>query len=77
MNWIQFKSALKTRWARFRDDHLVQTERSYDKFIDKAHERSGDKQDELMKGADQWHQQLAPEAVGEMSPEWMRSTSDI
>jgi hypothetical protein len=56
---------------------LVQTERSYDKFIDKAHERSGDKQDELMKGADQWHQQLAPEAVGEMSPEWMRSTSDI
>jgi hypothetical protein len=48
---------------------LVQSERSNDKFIDKAHERSGDKQDELMKGADQWHQQLALEAVGEMSPE--------
>ena len=48
--WVQFKGALKTRWARFRDNHLVQTERSYDKCVDKAHEQYGDKKDELIKG---------------------------
>jgi hypothetical protein len=58
--WVQFKGALKRRWGRFRNDHLVQSERSYDKFGDK------DKKDELMKGAEQGHQQ-AEEAVGEMS----------
>ena len=57
--WVQFKGALKRRWGRFRDDHLVQSEQSYDKF--------GDKEDELMKGGDQRHQQLVAEAVGEMS----------
>ena len=67
MNWIQFKIALKMRWDRFRDDHLVQSERSYENFVDKAHERYGDKNDELMKEADQWHQQSAPEAVAEKS----------
>ena len=55
--WIQFKRALKTRWGRFRDEHLVQSEGGYDKFFDKAHERYGDKKDALMKGADQRLQQ--------------------
>jgi len=58
--WIQFKRALKTRWGRFRDEHLVQSEGGYAKVVDKAHER-------LMKGADQRHQQSAPDAVGEVS----------
>src|SRR5262245_61843119 len=58
--WIQFKRALKTRWGRFKDEHLVQSEGSYAKFVDKAHGR-------LMKGADQRHQQSAPEAVGKVS----------
>ena len=64
--WVQFKGALKARWGRFRDDHLVQCEGSYDEFVDKVHERSGDKKDELLllKGTDQRHQQSAPEAVG-------------
>ena len=63
--WVQFKGALKTRWVRFRHDHLVQSEGSYDKCIDNAHERHGNNNDELMKGADQ--QQSAPEAAGEIS----------
>ncbi len=67
MSWVQVKSALKTRWGRFRDDHLVQSEGSYDKWVDKAHERNGDKKDELIKGADQWHQQSAAKAVAEKS----------
>ena len=46
--WVQFKGALKMRWGRFRDEHLVQCEESYDQFVDKAHERYGDKKDELM-----------------------------
>ena len=66
--WVQFKGALKTRWIRFRDEHLVLCEESYDKFVDKAHERYGEKKYELLKGADQRHQQSAPQAVGEMLP---------
>jgi len=58
--WVQFKGALKTRWGRFRDDHLVQSEGGYDKSVDQAHERHGDKKDELMKRTDQRHQQSAP-----------------
>ena len=46
--WVQFKSALKTRSSRFRDQHLVLCEESYDRFVDKAHDRYVDKQDEFM-----------------------------
>ena len=46
--WVQFKGALKTWWGKFRDQHLVQCEGSYDQFVDKAHERYGDEKDELM-----------------------------
>jgi len=45
----------------------VQCEGSYGKVATEAHERYGDKKDKLMKGADQPHEQSAPEAVGEMS----------
>src|SRR5262249_48301497 len=55
--WVQFKGALKRRWGRFRDEHLVQTERSYDSLATK------DKKDELMKRADQGHKQSAPDAA--------------
>jgi len=67
--WIQFKGALKTRWGRFRDQHLVQSEGSDDQVVDKAHERYGDKKYELLKGGNQRHQPSPPEAVGEMPPE--------
>lgn len=65
--WVQFKGALKTRWIRFRDEHLVLCEESFDQFVDRAHERYGDKKNELMGAADERHQQSAPEAVREMS----------
>jgi len=64
--WVQFKGSVKTRWIRFRDEHLVLCEESYDKFVNKAHERYSEKKYELMKEADERHQQSAPEAVGEM-----------
>ena len=65
--WVQFKGALKTRWSRFRDQHLVQCEGSDDQVVDTAHERYGEKKYELLKGADQRHQPSPPEAVGEIS----------
>jgi uncharacterized protein YjbJ (UPF0337 family) len=66
--WVQFKGALKTRWGKFKHDHLVQCEGSYGKVATEAHERYGDKKHEqLVKGADQRHQQSVPEAVEEMS----------
>jgi len=65
--WVHSKGALKTRWGRFREQHLVQSEESYDQFVDKAHERYRDKKNELLTGADQRHEQSAPEAVGEIS----------
>ena len=33
----QFNGALKTRWSRFRDQHVVQCEGSDDQVIDQAH----------------------------------------
>ncbi len=60
---IQFKGALKTSWSRFRDQHLVQYEGSYDQVVDKAHERYRDEKNGLLKGGVQQHQQSAPEAI--------------
>jgi len=39
----QFNGALKTRWSRFRDQHVVQCEGSDDQVVDQAHDRYGDK----------------------------------
>src|SRR5215831_15296845 len=46
--WVQFTGALKTRWSRFRDQHLVQCEESDAQFVDTAHDRYGDNKDEFM-----------------------------
>ena len=65
--WVQFTGALKTRWIRFRDQHLVLCEGSDAQFVDTAHERYGEKKYELLlKGGDQRHQPSPTEAVGEM-----------
>jgi len=48
--WVQFKGALKTRWSRFRDQHLVQCEGSYAPVVNKTHERYCDKQNGFLKG---------------------------
>jgi uncharacterized protein YjbJ (UPF0337 family) len=48
--WVRFKAALKTRWTRFRDEHLVQSEGGYDKVVYKAHERYGDKKGRAHEG---------------------------
>jgi uncharacterized protein YjbJ (UPF0337 family) len=63
--WMQFKGELKQQYGKFTDDDLQQIEGNYDKFIGKVQERYGDKKekDELMKWADQWHRQSAPEAM--------------
>ena len=61
--WTQFKGELKQQWGKFTDDDLQQIEGNYDKFVGKVQERYGDKKDELMKWADQWHQQSQPEAT--------------
>ena len=56
--WMQFKGELKTQWGKFTDDDLQLIEGNYDKFIGKVQERYGDKKDEIMKWADQWHQKF-------------------
>ncbi|RPH81264.1 MAG: CsbD family protein [Nitrospiraceae bacterium] len=61
--WMQFKGELKKQYGKFTDDDLTQIEGNYDKFVGKAQERYGDEKDELMKWADQWHQQAAADTV--------------
>jgi len=65
--WMQFKGELKQQYGKFTEDDLQQIEGNYDKFFGKAQERYGDRKDELMKWADQWHQKAAPEPLGEKS----------
>jgi uncharacterized protein YjbJ (UPF0337 family) len=61
--WMQFKGELKNQYGKFTDDDLRQIEGNHDKFVGKVQERYGDKKDELMKWADQWHQLSQPEAT--------------
>ncbi len=63
--WMQFKGELKQQWGKFTDDDLQKIEGNYDKFVGKVQERYGDKKDELMKWADQWHQKSASESMKE------------
>ena len=66
--WGQFKGELKRQWGKITDDDLTQIEGNYDKFIGKVQERYGDKKDELMKWADQWHQKPTPETTKVKNP---------
>jgi uncharacterized protein YjbJ (UPF0337 family) len=65
--WMQFKGELKQQYGNFTDDDLQQIEGNYEKFIGKVQERYGDKKDALMKWADQWHEQSAPDAAEKKS----------
>lgn len=58
--WEQFKGELKQQWGKFTDADLLQIEGNYEKFIGKAQELYGEKKDELMKWADQWHEKPVP-----------------
>jgi len=58
--WTQFKGELKKQWGKFTDDDLLHIEGNFVKFIGKVQERYGDKKDEVMKWADQWHRQSQP-----------------
>jgi len=75
--WMQFKGELKQKYGKFTDDDLQQIGGNYDTFLGKAQERYGDKKDELMKWADQWHQKGSPEAVGKNPAEGMRSRKAV
>lgn len=60
--WKQFKGELKTQWGKFTDDDLQLIEGNYDKFVGKTQERYGDKKEEIMKWADEWHRKFLPDA---------------
>ena len=55
--WIQFKGDVKQKWGKFTDDDLMQVEGNYDKFIGKVQERYGDKKEDVVRWADDWHTQ--------------------
>lgn len=53
--WVQFKGEVKKQWGKFTDDDLTQIEGDYDKFVGRIQERYGDKKEEVMRWADDWH----------------------
>ena len=66
--WMQFRGELKQRWGKFTNDDLQRIDGSFDKILGQLQERYGEncvtviqkcygeKKEELMKQADQWHQ---------------------
>ena len=66
--WTQFKGELKQNWGKFTDNDLQQIAGNFEKFIGKVQERYGDQKSELMKWANHWHQESAPEAEGTKAP---------
>lgn len=55
-NWMQLKGELQQQFGKFTQDDLQQIETDYEKFLRKARERYGDKTDEILEWADQWHE---------------------
>ncbi len=53
--WVQFKGEVKKQWGKLTDDDLTQIEGDYDKFVGRIQERYGDKKEEVMRWADDWH----------------------
>jgi uncharacterized protein YjbJ (UPF0337 family) len=66
--WTQFQDELKGRWDRFTDEDLEQIEGNYDKFLRKARERYGDRTDDLLTWADQWHETFQHGPMGPKTP---------
>ena len=75
--WMQFKGELKQQWGKFIDNDLQQIEGSLDKVLGQLQERYGEncvtvvqeyygeRIEELMNRADQWHQRSQPETTKE------------
>ena len=75
--WMHFKGELKQQWGKFIDNDLQQIEGSLDKVLGQLQERYGEncvtvvqeyygeRKEELMKRADQWHQRSQPETTKE------------
>ncbi len=53
--WVQFSGEVKKQWGKLTDDDLKQIEGDYDKFVGRIQERYGDKKEEVMRWADDWH----------------------
>ena len=53
--WVQFKGEVKKQWGKLTDDDLTQIEGDYDKFLGRIQERYGDKKEEVVRWADDWH----------------------
>jgi uncharacterized protein YjbJ (UPF0337 family) len=73
--WMQFIGELKQRWGKFTNDDLQRIEGSFDKILGQLQQRYGEncvtvvqeyygeKKEELMKRAAQWHQRSQQEAT--------------
>ncbi len=62
--WVQFKGEVKKQWGKLTDDDLKQIEGDYDKFVGRIQERYGDKKEEVMRWADDWHTRQAQPQAG-------------
>jgi uncharacterized protein YjbJ (UPF0337 family) len=60
--WAQFKGELKTHWANFTDDDLLQIEGDYQKFQGKLQAKYGDRKEEVSRWADNWFEQNKADA---------------
>jgi uncharacterized protein YjbJ (UPF0337 family) len=53
--WKQFRGELKSKWAAFTDDDLLEAEGDYEKFLGIIRKRYGDKQEEVKNWAADWY----------------------
>jgi len=51
---MQFRGDLKRQWANFTDEDLSEIDGNYDRFLEKIHERYGDRKDELKQWLVEW-----------------------
>ena len=62
-HWLPFKRELKRRWGEFTDEDLGAIEGNLGTFMGMVQERYGDRHDEVMQWADDWHAKVVPAAA--------------
>jgi uncharacterized protein YjbJ (UPF0337 family) len=54
-DWPEFKGELQKTWQDFSDDDLAEIEGDYDKFVSMAQKRCRDKEEDVVRWANDWY----------------------
>jgi uncharacterized protein YjbJ (UPF0337 family) len=66
-SWPQFKDELRKHWREFTDDDLMEIEGDYDKFVSMTQKRCRDKEESVVRWANDWYSKSEQEEAARNS----------